>query len=155
VTTSRTSRRLRARRWLLRRRSPSGQYARGWNRIPRSTEDLARPIEEIPSSCGCSAIRLQRTLSSAATRCVFVGGHRGAQSLFPPASPSARTSRRTPVMRKVNILWGAAALLLVSSPAGAEIVGICGDVDASGNVVASDALRVLRFAVGQDVTLIC
>ncbi|HEY2775083.1 MAG TPA: DUF1566 domain-containing protein [Candidatus Binatia bacterium] len=44
-------------------------------------------------------------------------------------------------------------LILVASPhLGA---GDCGDVDKSGSVTASDALKVLKFSVGQQVTLTC
>ncbi|HEY2774581.1 MAG TPA: hypothetical protein VGK20_11100 [Candidatus Binatia bacterium] len=52
----------------------------------------------------------------------------------------------------------AAAVVLLPlfvTQAHAQTPTICGDVDASGAVVASDALRVLRFAVGQNVTLVC
>lgn len=46
--------------------------------------------------------------------------------------------------------------VLLAAPTGASVTSdICGDVDGSGNVVASDALRLLQFAVGQNVVLGC
>ncbi len=52
---------------------------------------------------------------------------------------------------------GAATLLaaLLVTVGGARATDICGDVNGDGKVVASDALNVLRFAVGQDVGLTC
>lgn len=46
---------------------------------------------------------------------------------------------------------GLAAALLAAAPAAAQ----CGDVNGSGSVTTSDALGVLRVAVGQPVELVC
>ena len=45
------------------------------------------------------------------------------------------------------------AVLLGAGPAAAA--SICGDVNDSGTVTASDALSVLKAAVGQAVELLC
>jgi hypothetical protein len=55
----------------------------------------------------------------------------------------------------IGSIGTAAALLLSCATSYAQDPEICGDVDNSGAVVATDALRVLRFAVGQNVTLAC
>lgn len=47
------------------------------------------------------------------------------------------------------------ALLLASSPASSASPPQCGDFDSSGSVAASDALLLLRAAVGLDVVLTC
>lgn len=48
----------------------------------------------------------------------------------------------------------AAVLGLLPEPVSAQ-TETCGDHDGNGSVVSSDALRLLRFAVGQPVTLQC
>lgn len=59
-----------------------------------------------------------------------------------------------PVFAFLSLLLSAA--LPASAPAQTcSPVQQCGDVDDSGSLVSSDALRVLRKAVGQNVTLIC
>jgi hypothetical protein len=50
------------------------------------------------------------------------------------------------------------SILIAAASAQAQtcgFVGTCGDVDQSGSILTSDALRVLRSAVGQQVTLTC
>ncbi len=49
----------------------------------------------------------------------------------------------------------AAAALLVLCALGHADAQVCGDVDASGKVTASDALRLLKRSVGQPVVLTC
>lgn len=58
--------------------------------------------------------------------------------------------------RGTFVLAAWVALLALSAPAASLAEeGICGDVNASGTVTTSDALAVLRTAVGQSVSLQC
>lgn len=52
-------------------------------------------------------------------------------------------------------LVAAALVALLAAPATASASDVCGDLDSNGSIVASDALRLLRFAVGQDVQIAC
>lgn len=63
---------------------------------------------------------------------------------MPLPSPSCRPLRLAG--------FAALAFLAVSAPASAQE---CGDVNASGAVTTTDALNVLKVAVGQDVALVC
>lgn len=61
---------------------------------------------------------------------------------------------------RVSTIFAAMVVsLLVSAPGTARATQCadvqCGDVDASGKIVASDAMRLLRKAVGQDVEVTC
>lgn len=46
-----------------------------------------------------------------------------------------------------------AIVLLIAPQSG--LAEVCGDVNANGSVTSADALNVLRFAVGQEVELVC
>ncbi len=77
------------------------------------------------------------------------------------AAPAVRRNRAD--RRRISRITVAAFLalsctILVAADARAQVcsfVNDCGDVDQSGAVVTTDAQRVLRKAVGQDVTLVC
>ncbi len=56
-------------------------------------------------------------------------------------------------MRTTIIAAVLAAITLTAVPAGAS--SICGDVNGNGSVTATDALAVLRKAVGQAIDLLC
>ncbi len=65
-------------------------------------------------------------------------------------------SNRRALLRSTMLL----AVLLAWQPTSAQaqtcgFVGTCGDVDQNGTLATTDALRVLRGAVGQPVTLTC
>ena len=55
-------------------------------------------------------------------------------------------------MRNSICVFAVATMIFSSAVAS---VAECGDVDDSGNVSASDALKVLRKSVGIDVALVC
>lgn len=57
------------------------------------------------------------------------------------------------IVATAALLWALAAPLPASATICADVE--CGDVDASGKIVASDAMRLLRRAVGHDVDLAC
>jgi hypothetical protein len=67
-----------------------------------------------------------------------------------PSSHSVRTTRRG--VARLGVLARVLCVLAISSRAYPQV---CGDVDRSGAVTASDALSVLAKAVGQDVLLQC
>src|SRR6187399_352371 len=58
-------------------------------------------------------------------------------------------------MKKLGITAAAFSTLLLSASGAFAQSDVCGDLDGSGSVVATDALRLLRFAVGQDVQIAC
>ena len=58
-------------------------------------------------------------------------------------------------MKKSIISTAALSALLLGATGAYAETDICGDVDGSGSVVATDALRLLRFAVGQNVQIDC
>lgn len=60
-----------------------------------------------------------------------------------------------PALRELASTVLAAAMLLVLPGAAAAGPAVCGDVNASGTVTSSDALSVLKKAVGQPVMLAC
>ncbi len=59
------------------------------------------------------------------------------------------------MMVRNGIALAAAGVLTLASPCVAQTTDICGDLDGNEKVVASDALLLLRFAVGQDVAVTC
>jgi len=63
--------------------------------------------------------------------------------------PTTRPTRARPAAHGSLLL---AIVLSCASPASAQI---CGDVNDNGAVTTTDALNVLRVAVGQDIPLIC
>lgn len=62
--------------------------------------------------------------------------------------PGFRPSRLSPGVLPAALFL----LVIVAPPARAQV---CGDVNDSGSVTTGDALSVLRYAVGQEVDLIC
>lgn len=58
-------------------------------------------------------------------------------------------------MVRKTILLITSSLMLGASLGYAQASSTCGDLDGNGKVVASDALLLLRFAVGQDVEVLC
>src|SRR3569832_696964 len=58
---------------------------------------------------------------------------------------------------KTRLISAAAlsAFLLGGAVAFAQTSEVCGDLDGNGSIVATDALRLLRFAVGQNVSIAC
>lgn len=58
-------------------------------------------------------------------------------------------------MNKTSLWPVAAAFLVLTVVGAARASDVCGDLNDSGNVNTSDALVLLKSAVGQDVELIC
>lgn len=58
-------------------------------------------------------------------------------------------------MRATGISAVAYTVVLTLASTGFAATNICGDLDGSGTVSAPDALRLLRFAVGQNVSIEC
>ncbi len=67
---------------------------------------------------------------------------------------SRNESTRTSVETTVAILTAAVLALSAAAPSFAE-ENVCGDVNGSGDVSSSDALSVLRTAVGQPANIFC
>src|SRR5690348_13081450 len=59
------------------------------------------------------------------------------------------------MIRRSGISWSIATLLTMSGQAAFAVEPLCGDVNTSGTVSSSDALLVLKNAVGQPVELEC